>query len=302
MTKKIGITLASLAVIVLIGASGYALAGEKTCTKTKQASNTATTAKVDAKAAADKNAKSGCAATCATPCTAGAKASATTKTDAVKTVSTAHPATCTGTKNASGKATCTEAEKAACKAAGIDCSTQHGSTKNASMVKKASAGCSATCSSHASKASACTPAEQAACKASGKTCTSGAKKASYAANVYKVENGVKYAVADGKRFVVTGDTPYTEVGNARYYFADENCAVKCPTKMSSMTSKYNAEAASMTTREANVKIIDGKKMATCCDSDKTFEVTASTPSIVMNGEKVYFCNEKCAQHRMAMTF
>jgi hypothetical protein len=205
---------------------------------------------------------------------------------------------CTGAKDASGKATCTEAEKAACKAAGYDCST-HGA-KSASAMNTAS---TVTVSSSEKSAAGCSEAEKAACASSGKSCSascsSGASKASYAANVYKVENGMMYAVADGKRFVVTSKTPYTQVGNARYYFADEACKVGCPTKMSSMTSNYNAEAAHLATHEANVTIVDGKKMATCCSSTP-FEVSANTPSLVVNGEKVYYCSEKCADQRMAM--
>ncbi|MBU1636378.1 hypothetical protein KKC97_01765 [bacterium] len=299
MTKKIGIALASLAAVVLISAGGYALAGEKTCaTSGNKKATTETTAKTGTQAAVNTTAP-GCAATCATPCTAAGAAkavnteSSATATPAVNTSAV----TCTGAKDASGKPTCTAAEMAACKAAGIDCSAKHAS-KTAS-VQTASAGCAATCSSHASKTAACTPAEKAACQAAGKTCVGGMSKASYGANVYKVENGTMYAVADGKRFVVTSSTPYTQVGNARYYFADEKCAVGCQSKMSMMAPKYNAEAAKLTMRESNVKIIDGKKMAQCC-SNEYFEVTESTPSLVMNGEKFYYCSQNCADHRMAM--
>jgi hypothetical protein len=117
--------------------------------------------------------------------------------------------------------------------------------------------------------------------------------------VYKVENGVKYAVADGKRFVVTANTPFTDVGNARYYFADESCAVKCPTAMSSMASKYNHEAAALASSEANIKVVDGKKFASCCGQE--FEVSSNTAVVCLDGQKTYCCSETCAEAKLNKT-
>lgn len=125
-------------------------------------------------------------------------------------------------------------------------------------------------------------------------------KGYFNANVYKVENGTMYAVADGKKFVVTDKTPYTQVGNARFYFADDACAVKCSQTMASKANNYVHEAAVLTTAEKNVKEEGGKKMATCSMSGQTFEVTAATPAVVVDGQKAYFCGEGCAHHFMGL--
>ncbi|MCB9357064.1 MAG: hypothetical protein H6508_03920 [Calditrichaeota bacterium] len=125
-------------------------------------------------------------------------------------------------------------------------------------------------------------------------------KGYFNANVYKVENGMMYAVADGKKFVVSEKTPYTQVGNARFYFADDACAVKCSNTMASMADSYVHEAAELATLESNVVTEGGKKVATCAMSGKSFEVTAATPAVVVNGEKQYFCGEGCAHHYMGL--
>jgi hypothetical protein len=288
MKKRVGLALASLAAICLIGAGSYAVACGGTCSSksAKKASNKTTTSAVTA-----------------------VNASANTSCDAAK---------------ASNAKTCTAAEKAACEAAGYTCTTkaknaeytsgksctskaksaEYASSKScdASKASMTSASCAASCASKSKNASMASSKSCDASKASAScsaTCGSkDAKKAYYAANVYKVENGMRYAVADGKKFVVTKDTPYTQVGKARYYFADDHCSVKCQEKMSSMASKYNHEAVVLASNEGNVKIVDGKKMAHCCGHD--FAVDSSTPALVMDGQKVYFCNDKCCDNAMAM--
>ena len=125
-------------------------------------------------------------------------------------------------------------------------------------------------------------------------------KGYFNANVYKVDNGTMYAVADGKKFVVTESTPYNQVGNARYYFADNSCAVKCSEKMASKANTYTHEAVELATLESNVKMDHGKKMAVCSVSGKEFEVTAATPAVVTDGQKTYFCGQECANHFMGL--
>lgn len=138
------------------------------------------------------------------------------------------------------------------------------------------------------------------------TCASSAAKNAcgdkgyFNANVYKVENGMMYAVADGKKFVVNDKTPYKQVGNARYYFADDACAVKCSDKMASMAKNITHEAAVLATNEKNVKVENGKKIATCEMSGHSFEVTNATPAVVMDGQKTYFCGEGCANNFMGI--
>jgi hypothetical protein len=125
-------------------------------------------------------------------------------------------------------------------------------------------------------------------------------KGYFNANVYKVENGTMYAVADGKKFVVTDQTPYNQVGNARYYFADNSCAVKCSEKMASKAGSYAHEAVELATFESNVKVEGGKKIAHCSISNKDFEVTSATPAVVVDGQKTYFCGQGCADQYMGL--
>ncbi len=142
--------------------------------------------------------------------------------------------------------------------------------------------------------------------ASNETCASSAAKKAcgdkgyFNANVYKVENGTMYAVSDGKKFVVTDKTPYTQVGNARFYFADDECAIKCSQAMASKADSYVHETAQLATLESNVKTEGGKKIATCNMSGHSFEVTAATPAVVVDGQKTYFCGEGCANNYMGL--
>ncbi len=126
------------------------------------------------------------------------------------------------------------------------------------------------------------------------------EKGYFGANVYKIDNGVMYAVADGKKFVVSDKTPYNQVGNARFYFADDACAVKCSEKMASMANNYVHEAVELATVESNVKIENGKKIATCSMSGQSFEVSNATPAVVQDGQKTYFCGQGCADHFMGL--
>jgi hypothetical protein len=142
--------------------------------------------------------------------------------------------------------------------------------------------------------------------ASNGSCASKASKAAcgdkgyFNANVYKVDNGTMYAIADGKKFVVTDKTPYTQAGNARFYFADDACAVKCSEQMAKKADSYVHEAVELATLESNVKTDGSKKLATCSISGNEFEVTAATPAVVLDGQKVYFCGEGCAHNFMGL--
>jgi hypothetical protein len=121
-------------------------------------------------------------------------------------------------------------------------------------------------------------------------------KGYYAANVYKVSGDVQYAVADGKKFVVTESTPYNQVGNARYYFADSDCAVKCKDKLTSKQADYDREVVSLATMEGNiVEMKEGNKIAKCSISGETFAVSDNCPVKVVDGKKVYFCCAGCCE-------
>ncbi len=127
----------------------------------------------------------------------------------------------------------------------------------------------------------------------------GASKASYAANVYEVRDGREWAVCNGEKFEVTASTPYNEVGNARYYFADEASKVTCAEKMALMAKELNQETVSLATAEGNVTTdADGRKYALCPVSHDKFLLTADSPAMVMDGEKYYVCSDKCASQLM----
>jgi hypothetical protein len=110
----------------------------------------------------------------------------------------------------------------------------------------------------------------------------------YAANVYEVRDGRTWAVCDGRKFEVTESTPYTQVGKARYYFADEVSKISCPVKMSQMAERIDRETVALATVEGNVVGEEkGCKVAQCLATGKRFLVTADSPVIVADGKKYY---------------
>jgi YHS domain-containing protein len=129
-------------------------------------------------------------------------------------------------------------------------------------------------------------------------CGTGTSKASYAANVYEVRDGHQYAVCNGQTFEVTATTPYAEVGNARYYFADEESRVRCSEKMKAMATELDKEAVSLATAEANVTVDNGQKYGICPVTNDKFLVTADSPAKVVDGQKYYVCSDKCASQML----
>jgi hypothetical protein len=133
--------------------------------------------------------------------------------------------------------------------------------------------------------------------------TSKNSKGYFAANVYRVDGETLYAVADGKKFVVTESTPYTQVGAARFYFADNECAVKCSEKMASKAAEFDREAVSLATLDGNiVEVKDGNRVAVCSISGESFTVTENCPVKVVDGKKVYFCCAGCCEKMTNNTF
>ena len=119
-------------------------------------------------------------------------------------------------------------------------------------------------------------------------------KGYYGANVYQVVDGHEWAVAEGKKFEVTTSSPYVQVGNARYYFADAKCKDMCAQRMAKIEPEIDKEAVSLATAEGNVVSTEnGQKWAECKVSHEKFLVTADSPAIVMDGQKVYFCGSGC---------
>ena len=158
----------------------------------------------------------------------------------------------------------------------------HSSSKSASL-QKANAGCASTCMTKSADKSSC--ASGAKTSWTSNVCGS---KGYYDANVYEVRDGHKYAVCEGKKFEVTANTPYTQVGEARYYFADDASKVSCSVKMSQMASQIDREAVSLATLEGNVVgTEDGHKIAQCVSTGKKFVVTADSPAKVADGKKYY---------------
>jgi len=291
MSKKFGPVVAVLLAVALVGLGSYSVAGEGSCCPSKsvqKASNSQSTSNAVQKASSDASqsavkantaarptgaAQASCAATCSV---SGAKASA----ERVPAAKTAGACCAAGVKSAStSSACCAVGAKNAAAAPSSGASTvKSGSASNPS--------CSVICGTMGASKASC----------SSVCGTKGASKASYAANVYKVDKGVMYAVADGKRFVVTDKTPYTQVGNARYYFADESCAIGCQTKMANLSEKYNREALALATAEANSMTKGDKKYAVCSVSGKEFEITGATPALMIDGRKTYFCGPGCASN------
>lgn len=113
-------------------------------------------------------------------------------------------------------------------------------------------------------------------------------KGYYGANVFEVRDGHSYAVYDGKRFEVTDATPYTQVGNARYYFADKSCQISCTKTLGEKASTIDRETVSLAMTEDNVvRMENGQKIARCPVTGREFAVEPNTAAKVMDGKKFY---------------
>jgi hypothetical protein len=163
----------------------------------------------------------------------------------------------------------------------------HTSAKTASL-KSGACAASACCAKSGSAGTA----------AQGTSCHSGASNAwtsklcgereYYAANVYEVRDGRMWAVCCGKKFEVSANTPYTQVGEARYYFADEASKTSCAVQMSKLVAQMDREAVSLASMDGNVIGQDnGQKIAQCIVTGRTFLVTADSPVMVADGKKYY---------------
>jgi len=163
--------------------------------------------------------------------------------------------------------------------------------------------CGGKCSQNAAaKASACASA---CCAKSGEvratqgtSCHPGASDAwtsklcgdrgYYAANVYEVRDGRTWAVCCGKKFEVSANTPYTQVGEARYYFADEASKTSCAVQMSKLAGQMDRETVALATMDGNiVGEENGQKIAQCIVTGRKFLVTADSPMMVADGKKYY---------------
>jgi hypothetical protein len=162
--------------------------------------------------------------------------------------------------------------------------------------------CSKTASAkaHASGTTGCCARAEAAgmSSAQGTGCHSGASSAwtsklcgergYYCANVYEVRDGRMWAVCCGQKFEVSANTPYTQVGDARYYFADEASRVGCPYKMKDMAQRIERETITLATMDGNViGEENGHKIAQCLVTGRRFLVTADSPVMVADGKKYY---------------
>ena len=187
--------------------------------------------------------------------------------------------------------------KGGTKTAGSGCSTTGAGCSSKAAVKTAGAGgaCCPGGTAGQKAGDACCPSGKSASSCSSKMASLCGDKGYFAANVYENKGGHMMAVYKGKKFEVTDKTPYTQIENARYYFADNECAVKCQETLKTMASEINRETVALATAEANiVENKDGHKIAACKMSGEKFEVSGTTPARVIDGQKVYFCSENCA--------
>jgi hypothetical protein len=156
-------------------------------------------------------------------------------------------------------------------------------SKKSASLQNTSAACA---SSYASKS-----ADKSSCASGANTdwtanvCGS---KGYYSANVYDVRDGHMYAVCEGRTFEVTNNTPYTQVGEARYYFADNAAKISCPVQMSQKSAQIDKETVSLATLEGNVVgEQNGQKIAQCMTTGKQFLITADSPVRMVDGKKYY---------------
>ncbi len=102
-----------------------------------------------------------------------------------------------------------------------------------------------------------------------------------------------FAVCQGKTFEVTAKTPFVQVDEARYYFADEASKIQCHETMNATVPAIDREVVSLATTEANVvDLEDGQKIAQCPVTGQKFIVTADSPARVVDGQKYYMSAEQ----------
>lgn len=280
MTKKLGIILASLAAIAIVsvGAMSYACDGSscknKTASvKTASAGATCDPSKCNAKTADGKCDMSKCTQTAGGATCDHSKCTSTAQTAGALSGCSAQSAT-TASTGCSAHGATTASTGCSAKSAGAGCCAG----KGASMTS--GGGC--TMSKNSSMASAC------------------GSKGYYGANVYDVKDGKQWAVYKGKKFEVTDATPYTQVESARYYFADNECAVKCTETLKSMAADIEKETVALATLEGNiVEEKDGVKYANCSGCKEKFAVTEKSAIRMMDGKKVYYCCDGCAGREMS---
>jgi hypothetical protein len=188
------------------------------------------------------------------------------------------------TANAQGTATYALETGALCPYSGTQCSSgsaaKMAGTGGCCAHKTANADLTAngtsTCGSHANwTASLC------------------GSKGYYAANVYRVQNGHMWAVCQGKTFEVNEATPFVQMDEARYYFADEASKIRCHEMMKATAPAIDREVVSLATAEANVVDVEnGRKIAQCPVTGHKFVVTADSPARVVDGQKYYMSVEQ----------
>lgn len=215
----------------------------------------------------------------------------------------------TKTANAQGTATYAVGSGAACSASGDACQSgkaaQTAGNGGSCSSKSAMAGNGGSCSSKSAmtagagcRSGKSANAEMTAGSSCGSHSASWASnvcgsKGYYAANVYAVREGHMYAVCQGKTFEVTATTPFTQVAEARYYFADEASKIQCHEQMKATAPAIDREAVLLATAEANVVDVEhGQKVAQCPITCQKFVVTADSPARVADGQKYYMSVEQ----------
>jgi hypothetical protein len=273
MIRKIGLVVASFAAVAVIFAGARTFAGGDACKSGGKTSSLTTTNGATCCLSTASNAKMASGNCCA-------MAKPTSETGSRGPFSLNRK----GAKFASG--TCSSNSASAQTAAG-SCASK------GAKAGMTSGGCSSKGSSAAMTSGSCmSQSTNSSMPHAG--CGMTASKASYAANVYEARDGHQYAVCNGQKFEVTPTTPYMEVGNARYFFADEESRVRCAEKMKSMAADLDREAVSLATAEGNVTTDSyGRKYAVCPITNEKFLVTADSPAKVMDGQKYYVRSDKC---------
>ncbi|HEY3294472.1 MAG TPA: hypothetical protein VGL38_03475 [bacterium] len=120
------------------------------------------------------------------------------------------------------------------------------------------------------------------------TCNHSSSIVYYGANVFDVCDGRQYAVCEGKVFEVHNDTPFVDMGDARYYVADECMKPAFQADPEAVASELDREAVALATVDGNViGNRDGQILAKCPVTGQVFIVTADSPVKVRDGKRYY---------------
>jgi hypothetical protein len=165
-----------------------------------------------------------------------------------------------------------------------------GHNQSSAQVAFSSGQCAAGCPFGGSGASECPFMKQQKLKDAGNSMAAGkcGDQSWFGANVFEVCDGREFAICQGREIEVCDNTPYIQIGDARYFLDNPRLEAYCTSDLGPLASELDREAVALATVDGNVVGVEnGQKIARCLKSGRTFTVTPDSQVRVMNGRRYY---------------